>query len=1104
MNKLTFVILMLLSSLGGMQAHAQDVVTLSVKSMPMNEFISMIQTKTDYTFFYSGHLFEGQSDVTLEVEDMEITDVLDVVLKDTGITYEVVGMQIALKQVAREANPVTETAISKPTERVLSGKVSDEHNEPLIGAGIIADVSGKGVVTDVDGTYSISLAPEDKMITVSYIGYASQKVAIDGRNVVDVLLVPDIATKLDEVVVIGYGTAPKSDLTGSVASVKIQDIADVPVMSVDHALQGRIAGVDIMSTSGDPGASTSIRVRGSRSITASNEPLIVLDGVADAVSDLNEINSDDIESISVLKDASSTAIYGSRGANGVIMVTTKKGTTKKPSFTAKASYGVSWLARKLDIMNAEEFLRYRNDYSRFNTGSIYPKFDPADYDRDTDWQKEITRPARYQNYALSLSGKAKAIRYFVSLGYTDNEGIILGSGIERLTGRMNFDINVAKWISLGFKLSGSYMDRDVNKATISGTGYANGVVYMAPTIGPYDNQNPLVETSSLINTPVVEATMQEYNRKYYNTSDTFLLTLKPIKGLTVVSQNSVYVSQRHDFRYWPADMPKKAEGEGADAYRYESTATTLSTDNTATYTNRFGRFSMEVMAGYSASRINTNSMSVKAMGLVADGLKWNNLNGIGSKENYTVTSGNVQILRQSVFGRLNVDYHKKYFLTATMRGDGSSNFAANRKWGMFPSAALRWNVRKEPFMRSVRWVEDLSLRASFGRTGNDAVAAYNSLQAYTSSTSGYIFDGVQGVTYYPGRIENKDLTWETTDQYNVALETSLFDGRLNLVVDGYMSKTKDLLLEVAVPTVTGYSKRFQNLGRTSNKGFEVTIETRNIERKKFGWTSALTLSHNTQMVDDIGSENYVATIMSPGTNSYMMYGYKAGHPLNALWGFEYAGVCHSEEEYYENIETRQYAYRGTVKYAANALGMARYVDQNNDGVLDQKDLVYLGNADPYIYGGFQNNFHIGAFKLGVYLTYSLGGSIYNYSELYMAGSYSTNQYRYMLDAWHPVRNPQSDIPRAGVSKEMLPCSFMVHDASYLRLKTLSLQYTFDFRKHIKSLTLGLSGDNLWLFTKYNGYDPDVSTESETSSMRRVDLNSYPNSRKVMLNLQVRF
>ena len=1085
-------------------SEAQEAISFSVKSMPLDEFMAMIQTKTDYTFFYSGHLFDGQPSVTMEAEEMDVDDILDAVLKDTGITYEVVGMQIALKQAAKPAAASSGASGSKVNERILTGKVTDEHNEPLIGAGVIADVSGTGTVTDLEGNYKMTLGPDDKEITVSYIGYASQKLKIEGKTHIDVLLVPDLATRLDEVVVIGYGTAPKSDLTGSVASVKIQDITDAPVLSVDHALQGRIAGVDIMSTSGDPGASTSIRVRGSRSITASNEPLIVLDGVVDAVSNLNEINSDDIESISVLKDASSTAIYGSRGANGVIMVTTKKGTTKKPSVTAKASYGVSWLARKLDVMNAEEFLRYRNDYSRFNTGDIYPKFDPEDYDRDTDWQDEITRPARYQNYALSLSGKAKAIRYFISLGYTENQGIILGSGIERLTGRMNFDINVAKWISLGFKLSGSYIDRDVNKATISGTGYSNGVVYMAPTIGPYDNQNPLVETSALFNTPVVEATMQEYIRRYYNTSDTFLLTLKPIKGLTIVSQNSVYVNQRHDYRYWPSDMPKKAEGEGADAYRYESATTTLSTDNTATYSNRFGRFSMEAMAGYSASRITTNSLSAKAVGLVADGLKWNNLNGIGSKENYTITSGNVELLRQSVFGRVNLDYHKKYFLTATMRYDGSSNFAANRKWGMFPSAALRWNIRKEPFMRNVKWVEDLSLRASFGRTGNDAVAAYNSLQAYASSTSGYIFDGVQGVTYYPSRIENKDLTWETTDQYNIALETSLFDGRLGLIVDGYISKTKDLLLEVAVPTVTGYPNRFQNLGKTSNKGFEITVETRNIERKKFGWTTTLTLSHNTQLVENIGSENYVATILSPGTNSYMMYGYKAGYPLNALWGFEYAGVCHNEEEYYENIETRQYAYRGTVKYASNALGMARYVDQNHDGVLDQNDLVYLGDADPYLYGGLQNNFHIGPFKIGLYLTYSLGGSIYNYSELYMAGSYSTNQYRYMLDAWHPERNPDSDIPRAGVGKEMLPSSFMVHDASYLRIKTLSFQYTFDFKKYIKNLTVGISADNLWLFTKYNGYDPDVSTESETSSMRRVDLNSYPNSKKVMLNLQVRF
>ena len=335
----------------------------------------------------------------------------------------------------------------------------------------------------------------------------------------------------------------------------------------------------------------------------------------------------------------------------------------------------------------------------------------------------------------------------------------------------------------------------------------------------------------------------------------------------------------------------------------------------------------------------------------------------------------------------------------------------------------------------------------------------------------------------------------------------MFSNRLNITLEGYMSKTKDLLLNVSTMNTTGYSSRLSNLGLTSNMGAELSIESRNIERSKFGWTTVFSIAHNSQKVEDIGNNNYVSTVTSAGNIKYMMYGYKAGYPLNALWGFEYAGTVKNIQEYEDNLVSKKYVYRDIHNSAVSALGHGRYIDQNRDGVLDNNDLVYLGNADPIISGGFQNNFYFGKLQLSVFFTYSYGGKMYNYSELYMAGGKYSNQYRYMLDSWHPTRNPDSDIPRAGdTANVMLPSSFQVHDSSFIRLQDLSLKYTFDLRKTkiFRDLTLGISGKNLYLWTQYNGYDPDVRAEEDGITLRRVDMNAYPTSRKVVFSVNVKF
>ena len=425
--------------------------------------------------------------------------------------------------------------------------------------------------------------------------------------------------------------------------------------------------------------------------------------------------------------------------------------------------------------------------------------------------------------------------------------------------------------------------------------------------------------------------------------------------------------------------------------------------------------------------------------------------------------------------------------------------------------ALKWNAAKENFLKDVRWIDELSLRLSAGRTGNDAISAYRSLAAMSSTTSGYLFDGMQPGAYYRSRLASPNLTWEKTDLYNAALDLAFFNNRLMITAEGYISKTRDLLLTVQTASATGYTSRYANIGKTSNKGVELSIESRNIVRPKFSWTTNLTIAHNKQNVDDIGSEDFVTALSSPGNNPYMMYGYVKGYPLNALWGFKYGGTWKSVEEFERNSVTNTYvsalAINSDAASRKASLGMPRYYDINNDGSLNNDDLVYQGNADPDLYGGLQNNFRFGRLNVGIYFTYSLGGKIYNYSELYMAGSSMSNQYRYMLDAWHPVRNPQSNLPRAGAVDAHVPSDLMIYDASYIRLKNITVGYTFDLSKRskfIRDITLNLSAENLHIWKKYNGFDPDVSTDSSDSALRRVDLGAYPKPRTIVFSIQLRY
>ncbi|MGL4293343.1 MAG: SusC/RagA family TonB-linked outer membrane protein, partial [Bacteroidales bacterium] len=709
------------------------------------------------------------------------------------------------------------------------------------------------------------------------------------------------------------------------------------------------------------------------------------------------------------------------------------------------------------------------------------------------------------NYSLSLSGGVKGVSYYAALSFNDTRGIIQNSGFKRYTGRLNLDYQLFKWLKIGYKYYYTNRDQDVNLADIGGTLWYRSAIYLNPLLSATSDFNDLWYSGQKYNSPRVYIDMCKNNDVRTSYNNTLYFELEPVKGLKIRTQESLYSYQRNSYQYQPGTLPAKAADEGGYAYRAEYNEQSLLSENTVSYVNNFkSGHNLDALVGFTAQNWKTNNMTLSGRGYFLDDNMWNNMGAIPDKNNYSASTSRTEKLKMSFLARFNYNYNQRYYVTLTGRYDGASNFAANHKWGFFPSGALKWNIANEGFLKENNTVNDLSLRLSAGRTGNDGIGAYRSLAALGSSTGGYLFGGTQPVAYYPSRLASDNLTWEKTDLYNIATDVSLFKNRLNITFEGYLSYTKDLLLNVQTPTHTGYSSKFANVGKTNNKGIELSIESQNIVTPDFGWSTMFTLSHNRQKVTDIGTSDFVSAYAAYGNNSYMMYGYVKDYPLNALWGFKYGGTWKNKEEIERNEVTKAYI---STSNTQKSPGCARFMDVNHDGIMNEKDLVYMGSADPKIYGGLQNTFRYKNLSFSFYFNYSLGGKIYNISEQWLGGSYMTNQYRYMLDGWHPVRNPNSDIPRAG-SAECIPSDRLIYDASFLRLKNVSLSYNFDLRRQtknvIKDLTVSASGENLYLWKKYNGFDPDVSSESSNATLRRVDIGAYPKARTIIFSVQVKY
>ena len=1015
-------------------------------------------------------------------------------------------------------------AVFAQNQATVSGTVNDAGGQPVIGAAVMQKGTNNGVTTDIDGKYSIQV-PLGTVLEFTCIGYKTVEQVASG-TVLNVVLVEDTEL-LEETVVIGYGVQKKSDLTGAVAQVKDSDLTNRSTSDAAAALQGKAAGVQILNYSGAPGSQASIRVRGYSSNSGNIGPLLIADGLK--VDNISYLDPSMIESMEVLKDASASAIYGSRGANGVVLVTTNDSKKPEGKYTLdfKASAGVSAIAGGLDIMNAEEYATWRNmvNYNRANDKAAWvPTYSQEDLDyyaqNSTDWIKALSQVAVYQNYYLKLKGVLDGGKtyYGISFGFNNTPGVVRGALARKYTGNVFLHSQVLKKLSVDLSLT--YFNRYVDKtnAAISGTN-TSAAQFISPMLNTESTWNSFGTGESYggmpYNNPYIcskEIVNESFNQ-YFNISPSVRYDF--VKHAWANVRFSYLGSRAESGYYSPSYLPvAQANSQGGTARRGNWNQQKLLTEVTLHYKNTFKRkHTLEALLGYTLEHSKTDSQSYQGLGYTNDALSYKNMGGLLDPAAFTPSSEQILYNKHSIFARLNYSYDKRYYITGTVRADGASNFAPHRKWGVFPALALRWSIMNEKWFKRSYWLNDLSLRLSAGQSGNDAISSYLSMPALASSYGSWLFGGEKQMNYAPQRMANMDLTWETTTSYNAGIDFSAWKSRVNIELEGYISDTKDLLLPMRIAQTTGYTSYTTNLGAIRNMGVEFTLNTKNIAKKNFTWTTTFTISHNKQMVLDVGSENEVVpTYTNPRNNTQYMYGYKKGYPANALWGYQYEGIWHNEDEFNRNKYTHTYAAQSQGGSAAANLGRPKYADVNHDGILDQNDIVYLGSADAVVYGGFQNTFTImKSLTIGIYFAYSIGGNIYNLSELYSGvGCSSYNKYRYMLKAWtpadsHPLipSNPDTDIPKAGYD-ETIASSRQVHDASYLRLKTLSVGYTFDLSqkvKWLKDIAVSAYVDNLFLVAGYNGYDPDVTA---SRSIRRLDDASYPNPRTFMFSVKFRY
>lgn len=1108
---LSFLLFLLFTNV---QADDTQRISVRMNNISMRDFFSYVEKNYPYTFMYDNTDINDKQLISVNEQNQPIEKVLATVLKNKGVKFEIQSFQIILSKI----NTTTSAENRQQARKNITGRILDVKGDPVIGANIVEKGTTNGTVTDIEGNFTLNVE-ENAVIHISYIGYLPQELSSAGKNSLQVVLLEDMKT-LDEIVVVGYGTMRKRDLTGSVSSIKSEDIQRSPVTSLDQAIQGKAAGVQVSQASSAPGGRVLIRVRGGNSLSSSNEPLYVVDGFpvsaggsaggnGTAQNPLATLNTADISSIEILKDASATAIYGARGANGVVLITTKRGEIGKPQVTLDVYQGVQTLAKKLDMMNAREYATLVNE-ARTNDGQspVFPNPnnphnfpDISALGEGVDYQDEVFHSAPVQNYNIGVAGGNEGIRYSVGGGYFGQDGIIRNSDFNRASFRSNLDIKITPALTVTTNITASHSWANGMPSEGDGGGGTGGVVHGAVVMpasvpiydadGKYTMTNP-TPGSTPSNNPV--ATVNYY--KDEQQIDRFLGSVDAnwqiMEGLTLKVTFGSDMSSANRAFYWPKETHRGSSKNGEAYQRYRKDASYLN-ENILTYNKQFGKHAINAVGGYTWQVFHYKYFEASSTNYSSDLYLANNL-GAGTTYGQPGSSRSQSQLA-SYLGRVNYIYNDRYLLTLTARADGSSKFGTNNKWSFFPSFALAWRASEEEFLKSVDWLSNLKIRMSYGKTGNQNIDNYKSLAML--GTMNYPLGGTLNSGVGPNNIPNPDLKWETTATTDAGLDIGLFNNRVSLVVDYYYKKTTDLLWNISTPSSVGFSSIFKNIGSLENKGVEVTLGA-DVFTGEFKWNTQMNWSRNRNKVLEI--PGYTPNTQGQLSGHLKVNGswLEPGLPVGVWNLLKYDGVFQDQAQLAAGP-------RSTVN--KDQLGDARFVDKSGDGRINYTDdRMIVGDPNPDFIYGWTNNFSFKGFDFSVYLQGSQGNDIINIqrAETNISGPWG-NQRREILNRWTPT-NTNTNIPRARVTVDplLLQSDWLIEDGSYMRVKTMTLGYTFMNFRFINSLRLYVTGQNLFTITNYSGFDPEVNSQGNSNLQLGVDYNAYPSAKAVLFGLNVSF
>jgi iron complex outermembrane receptor protein len=1050
-------------------------VSINLPQASIETILGKIEENTSYRFLYNQNLINTSKVVNGNFKNITVKEILDQIFSDQNVSFKLVENQIIISPSKPDG--------SKQKHRV-AGTVRDAStNENLPGVNISIEGTSLGVTTDAHGKYAIEVPSANSKLLFSFVGYNTEKVQINGRGTIEVALT-SAAKSIDEVVVVGYGTQKKSDATGSVTSVSAKNFNKGLSASPEQLINGKSAGVQILSANGEPGSSVSIRIRGTSSITASSEPLFVIDGVpvdnARPTSNLNAstdnglnngtlnplvmLAPEDIENMTVLKDASATAIYGSRGANGVIIITTKKGAAGEAKVSYDGSFGIAFVPKKLDILSSGD---YKDEVAR-------KKLTASIGNASTDWQDEIFRTANLQSHNFAISGGSAKSQYRISLGTQQQQGSIIETDMSRYNARINATQKILNdLVSMQFNLAYSkYQSHNLVEQQTGGFrgGVINNAFKMDPTQPVYNTDGSFYEYSNEVRNPVAlqrQVKDKTTGDRVIGNFETEISLLEGLKGKVNLAFDKD-AQERKIYQPIASSIGKPVLGRAINN-RAEFSSRLL--ECYLTYSRQISNHSISILGGYSWQEFDNGITNILGEGFSTDNLGYNSMEATGNRRVSVFNEANRLI---SYFARANYNFNNRYLITATLRSDGSSRFGNENQWGYFPSAALAWKVSNEEWIKDLSFINDLKIRVGYGITGNQEIGNYRYMSTLNvNQQGGAYFGGTYYTRYTANTIPNPKLQWEQTEQTNFGADFVFFKQRLYGSLDYYIKNTSKLLVELPAiqPSVSGVF--LDNVGEMTNKGLEFTLGANIVEDEKFRWNVDFNIAKNVNEITKLYSGATLRTgqVSGAGAPGQGIQRLSEGRPFGTFWGYEYLGL--------------------------DSNGAEMFKDLNNDGKIDDKDMGEIGHALPSATGGLSSNVKYQKWDFNVGLRFSIGNDIYNNTRAEIS---------------QPNRLPGQNLSREGADGKASAAynyssSRWIEDGSFLRLDNLTIGYNFSVKTIVNlNARFYITGQNLFVATKYKGFDPEVNTNAGNSSAASmgIDYNNYPKARTILLGASINF